>query len=85
MPKTQFGISRPSQEAATRAATAKAKANTAKITGDEGRLSIRMSRDHVRAIHIAALKAGQSVKSFVLGACRTAGAELPEGNDEEDE
>jgi hypothetical protein len=65
---------RPSTEMAENAAAATA----AKLMVDEGRLSIRMDRAHVRAIHIAALQAGKSVKAFVYDACRAAGAVLPD-------
>jgi uncharacterized protein (DUF1778 family) len=41
---------------------------------EEGRLSIRMDRANVRAIHIAALQSGVTVRDFVLVACTKAGA-----------
>jgi len=44
---------------------------------EDGRLSVRMPKETVRAIHIAALKSGKKVKAFVLDACRAAGAEVP--------
>jgi predicted HicB family RNase H-like nuclease len=74
---TSFKIARPSK--AEEARLAVARANAAKLTGDDdGRLSVRMPKEAVRAIHIAALKSGKKIKAFVLDACRAAGAEIPD-------
>ena len=68
-----FKIARPSKDA-----EARARANAAKLTGaDDGRLSVRMPKEAVRAIHIAALRSGRKVREFVLDACRAAGADIP--------
>jgi hypothetical protein len=78
MPKDpSFKIARPSKEAEARQAAARASA--AKLTGgDDGRLSVRMPKEVVRAIHIAALKSGKKMKGFLIDACRAAGAEIPD-------
>jgi predicted HicB family RNase H-like nuclease len=78
MPKDPaFKIARPSKEAEQRQAAARASAAT--VTGeDDGRLSVRMPKEVVRAIHIAALKSGKKMKAFIIDACRAAGAEIPE-------